>query len=842
MSAQFSEDIGLRKALGRYLDVVDGKEIAQFALCRSIAAEHREDVNSMWDEHSERLKELGWMKKQAKEQGLQWADLKAPDYSLLDLKIDIAEQLVKSCIFCEWKCHVDRTKGQLGFCRVGYKSHIACAFSHMGEEPEFIPSGTIFFSGCNSRCVFCLDGGAVIPLFDEGLRLVPISDMDVYFPKEGATLVERNFHIATPAGIKKIIGVQRRPVKDEKLLRIVTKRGKAITITGKHRIMVYDKKNNVIGKTAEEIKVGDKLIMSLKSMRLDLPKPQDSPRINLISQLSERVPKELLANVNVRNAFDFLRQLAKLKGIGGKRVCTKMLESAGVKSKKRNAPVSVIDFSKICKTFDPPEDLFYDVKIGVAGSEWTAPAILEVKPEFMWLLGYFVAEGHYTMRKNKGYGHLGITTKDNLDEIVRLINLAMRTWLCKSFVRNKTLQLYFGGKLWCLIFRYVFGIPPKAENKRFPDIVFNVNGRLQKAFLSGFLTGDGTVAYAPKISKCSIRFVTTSEVIKSQLSFLLHEKEIEFTVKEHFCSSLLPTGHRSKKKQWWITISGWYNIKKFHDIAEFFDARQKKIDTFLAVSRPRVNKCRIRNFERVKEIRLVEPSNEFVYDLSLEGKFKMDHTFFAGDGILVHNCQNWDISQTSTAGEVWDPVRIATWLNSKFRTRAIINANLVGGEPTPNLHNILKTMKGLDVNIPIIWNSNMYMSEEGMDLLHGIVDVYLADFKYGKDGCAQRLSSLKDYTRVVKRNHLAAARHAEMLIRHLVMPNHTECCAKPILDWIKENLGDSVRVNIMSQYTPYYRAYEFPEINRRIMKTEYAAVLEHAKKIGLTNIELQPLW
>jgi len=124
MSAPLSEDAGLRKALGRYLDIVDGKEIAQFALCRSIAAERKEDLNGMWDEHAERLKELGSMKKQVKEQGLQLVDLKTVDYSLLDLKIDIAEQLVKSCVFCEWKCRVNRTKGQLGFCRVGYKSHI----------------------------------------------------------------------------------------------------------------------------------------------------------------------------------------------------------------------------------------------------------------------------------------------------------------------------------------------------------------------------------------------------------------------------------------------------------------------------------------------------------------------------------------------------------------------------------------------------------------------------------------------------------------------------------------------------------------------------------------------
>ena len=100
-------------------------------------------------------------------------------------------------------------------------------------------------------------------------------------------------------------------------------------------------------------------------------------------------------------------------------------------------------------------------------------------------------------------------------------------------------------------------------------------------------------------------------------------------------------------------------------------------------------------------------------------------------------------------------------------------------------------------------------------LLEGIVGVYLTDFKYGNDGCAYRLSVIKNYMGVVGRNHAIAYRQAEMIIRHLVMPDHVECCSFPVLRWISENTPQAL-VNIMGQYHPDYRAYEHDEMNRNL--------------------------
>lgn len=212
--------------------------------------------------------------------------------------------------------------------------------------------------------------------------------------------------------------------------------------------------------------------------------------------------------------------------------------------------------------------------------------------------------------------------------------------------------------------------------------------------------------------------------------------------------------------------------------------------------------------------------------------------FFSGCNMSCQFCQNWDISQSPKSGEVWSPQRIANWIEA-HRNFGIKNVNFVGGEPTPNLHNIIAALNICKKNIPVIWNSNMYMSSESMSLLYGIVDAYIDDFKYGNDACALKLSKVPNYWSTIARNNLLAKEHAEIMVRHLVMPNHVECCSKPILEWLAKNLGDSVRINIMSQYHPDYKALEIDEISRRVSREEYAGVVNFAKEIGLWNIEIQ---
>jgi putative pyruvate formate lyase activating enzyme len=209
--------------------------------------------------------------------------------------------------------------------------------------------------------------------------------------------------------------------------------------------------------------------------------------------------------------------------------------------------------------------------------------------------------------------------------------------------------------------------------------------------------------------------------------------------------------------------------------------------------------------------------------------------FFNGCTFKCQYCQNWDISQFPEAGVEVSPQTLAKLVENARREGAR-NVNWVGGEPTPNLHNILVVLNECEVSIPSVWNSNFYMSPEAMKLLSGTQDVYLTDFKYGNDACALKYSKAPNYWEVVTRNHKLAFADAELIIRQLVLPANVECCTRPVLGWIAKNLGNTVRVNLMDQYRPEANAYEYPEISRRLNAGEFKKALEIARDVGLKNV------
>lgn len=228
-------------------------------------------------------------------------------------------------------------------------------------------------------------------------------------------------------------------------------------------------------------------------------------------------------------------------------------------------------------------------------------------------------------------------------------------------------------------------------------------------------------------------------------------------------------------------------------------------------------------------------ASEFIHT-GEEAPLVPSHTiFFTGCNFGCIYCQNFDISQFPEAGIEISEENLAKIIDRR-RQEGSRNVNFVGGDPTPNLAYILKTMQLCGENVPVIWNSNFYMSEDTMNLLDGFVDLFLSDFKYGSSQCAKKLSKVPDYWEVVTRNHQMAKNSGDMIIRHLVLPNHVECCSKPILKWISENLGKETIVNIMGQYRPVYRAQECEEITRYPSRQELEEAVNYAKKLGFINL------
>jgi len=208
--------------------------------------------------------------------------------------------------------------------------------------------------------------------------------------------------------------------------------------------------------------------------------------------------------------------------------------------------------------------------------------------------------------------------------------------------------------------------------------------------------------------------------------------------------------------------------------------------------------------------------------------------FTLGCTMRCLHCQNWTISQWIEDGEIYSPRRLALAVE-RLRKNGCRNANLVGGEPTPWLQQWLEIFKYVNVNVPIVWNSNSYYSKETAMLLAGFADIYLLDFKYGSNDCAKRISDAPHYWEACTRNHLYGKEYGELIIRVLVLPSHLECCTKVILDWIAQNMGEDVRTNVMFQYRPEWRAYEIPELQRRLTRSEMERAIELAKEAGLTN-------
>jgi putative pyruvate formate lyase activating enzyme len=224
-------------------------------------------------------------------------------------------------------------------------------------------------------------------------------------------------------------------------------------------------------------------------------------------------------------------------------------------------------------------------------------------------------------------------------------------------------------------------------------------------------------------------------------------------------------------------------------------------------------------------------STDFLH-MGEEPELIPSHTiFFTGCTFRCVYCQNWDIAMHPESGRVAEPDYLAKVVEAG-KIGGSKNVNFVGGNPDPHLYIILKTVQKLQVNLPLIWNSNMFTSKEAMEILHGLIDLYLGDFRYGSDECARRFSDVTNYWAVVSRNFQLASEQGDVILRHLVLPGHLRCCTEPIMKWVAKNIPD-VYFNLMFQYYPSYRASLFPEIDRRLSSEEKRAAWEMANEYGL---------
>ena len=136
----------------------------------------------------------------------------------------------------------------------------------------------------------------------------------------------------------------------------------------------------------------------------------------------------------------------------------------------------------------------------------------------------------------------------------------------------------------------------------------------------------------------------------------------------------------------------------------------------------------------------------------------------------------------------------------------------------------------------LVWKTNAHGSAQARELLDGMFDVWLADYKFGNDDCARRLAKVSDYTSIVRENLLWANEHSELIVRHLLMPGHVDCCWRPVAEWLAENVP-GLKVNLRSGFWPAWHSARHPELRGTGSPRESEYAFEIAKDNGLNLVQ-----
>ncbi len=182
------------------------------------------------------------------------------------------------------------------------------------------------------------------------------------------------------------------------------------------------------------------------------------------------------------------------------------------------------------------------------------------------------------------------------------------------------------------------------------------------------------------------------------------------------------------------------------------------------------------------------------------------------------------------------------------------NLNLVSAtQYLPAVLEALRLASGEGIRLPVVWNTSGYESPAALELLEGVVDIYLADLRYSRDDAALELSDAPDYVetaraalREMKRQVGVLERDPDgtaargLIVRHLVLPNDLSG-TEDSLRWVASELGRDTFVSLMAQYYPAHRAEGCPEVGRRITRAEWDRTREALAAAGLENGWVQEL-
>ena len=249
-------------------------------------------------------------------------------------------------------------------------------------------------------------------------------------------------------------------------------------------------------------------------------------------------------------------------------------------------------------------------------------------------------------------------------------------------------------------------------------------------------------------------------------------------------------------------------------------------------------------------VRVARASLHMWEEPCLSGDVGSGTVFFSGCNLGCVYCQNYHITHEHHGKEITCERLSEIFL--ELQGKGAANINLVtAAHFTPSVIKALDMAKKRGLTLPIVYNSSGYERVETLRMLEGYIDIYLPDYKYFDPVLASKFSFAPDYPTVVREALVEMLRQVGapvfdendmmkkgMIVRHLVLPGHTDDSMK-VLEDLRKTFGDEIYISIMSQYTPCRVFKEYPELSRKLTRYEYKKVTDFATKIGIVKGFLQ---
>lgn len=244
-------------------------------------------------------------------------------------------------------------------------------------------------------------------------------------------------------------------------------------------------------------------------------------------------------------------------------------------------------------------------------------------------------------------------------------------------------------------------------------------------------------------------------------------------------------------------------------------------------------------------IKVARAALHFWEEPCISGEKGSGTVFFSGCNLQCIYCQNKEIANGNIGKEITVKRLAAIFL--ELQDKGANNINLV----TPShyysqIREALLLVKD-KLHIPVISNTSSYDDPEELRKMEGLIDIYLADYKYDSSDIAYKYSHAKDYPEIARKALDEMFRQTGkpvfsddgllkkgMIVRHLVLPGEV-CESKAAIRYLYKRFKDDVYISIMNQYTPIGEIKEYPELNRKLSTKEYESVVNLAVKLGVEN-------